>query len=257
MKSFSVQIPQYEGPLDLLLSIVRRNELPITDLPLAPIAAQYLAYIKEAEALDVNLGMEWIDIAARLIQWKSSSLLPVDPALPDPGASLVQELSRELKTFSDIELSEAKEFLADRNEERDRLWTRGTEDSFREPLPAEEEPFASLWTVRRKAQTIRNLFLRHREHPEPVYDVAEETVTIDEMLDWVRHRIEELEPGARVSSELWFAEMATVGRKIGLFLALLEVAMSSEVRLDASLGEHTFWIEPDTYRYHTDRDDSL
>ena len=73
MKAFAVQIPQYEGPLDLLLSIVRRNELSIADLPLAPIAAQYLAYIKEAEALDVNLGMEWIDIAARLIQWKSRS----------------------------------------------------------------------------------------------------------------------------------------------------------------------------------------
>ena len=257
MRSFAVQIPQYEGPLDLLLSIVRRNELSISDLPLAPIAAQYLAYIKEAEALDVNLGMEWIDIAARLIQWKSSSLLPADPALPDPGAAIAKELSRELKTLSEAQLSEAKEFLVDRSAELERLWARGAGESFREQPPVEEEPFASLWTVRRKAQTIRNLFLRHREHPEPVYDVPEETVTMDEMLDWVRQRIAELEPGARVSSELWFAEMATVGRKIGLFLALLEVAMSSEVRLDTSLGEHTFWIEPDTYRYHTDRDDSL
>ena len=82
MKPFAVQIPQYQGPLDLLLSIVRRSELSITDLPLAPIAAQYLAYIKEAEALDVNLGMDWIDVASRLIQWKSTSLLPVDPTLP-------------------------------------------------------------------------------------------------------------------------------------------------------------------------------
>ena len=256
MKPFAVQIPQYEGPLDLLLSIVRRNELPITDLPLASIAAQYLAYIKEAEALDVNLGMEWIDIAARLIQWKSTSLLPADPALPDAETALAEELNRELKTLSEAQLSEAKEFLVGRNEERERLWARGTGESVREPLSAQEEPFASLWTVRRKAQTIRNLFLRHREHPEPVYDVPEETVTMDEMLDWVRQRIAELEPGARVSSELWFAEMATIGRKIGLFLALIEVAMSSEVRLDGSLREHTFWIEPTTYRYHTDRDQS-
>ena len=115
MRSFAVQIPQYEGPLDLLLSIVRRNELSISDLPLAPIAAQYLAYIKEAEALDVNLGMEWIDIAARLIQWKSNSLLPADPALPDPGAALALELSRELKTLSEAQLSQAKEFLVGRS----------------------------------------------------------------------------------------------------------------------------------------------
>src|SRR5688572_2065495 len=122
MRSFSVQLPQYEGPLELLLSIVRRNELPITDLPLAPIAAQYLAYIREAEALDVNLGMEWVDMAARLIQWKSSSLLPADPTLPDPGAALVQELSHNLKTLSEAQLNEAKEFLFERSDELERTW---------------------------------------------------------------------------------------------------------------------------------------
>ena len=203
MKSFSVQIPQYEGPLDLLLSIVRRNELPITDLPLAPIAAQYLAYIKEAEALDVNLGMEWIDIAARLIQWKSSSLLPADPTLPDPGAALVQELSRELKTFSDIELSEAKEFLADRNEERDRLWTRGTEDSFREPLPAEEEPFASLWTVRRKAQSIRDIFRKRRQMQAAAYEMDLDSTSVEEMRIAALLELEEIERGVWFSSASW------------------------------------------------------
>ena len=94
MRSFAVQIPA-----------IRRTARPAVehrpaerttrsaDLPLAPIAAQYLAYIQEAEALDVNLGMEWIDMAARLIHWKSSfpapgrsSLCPI-PGLPSPGSS--------------------------------------------------------------------------------------------------------------------------------------------------------------------------
>ena len=203
MKPFAVQIPQYEGPLDLLLSIVRRNELPITDLPLAPIAAQYLAYIKEAEALDVNLGMEWIDIAARLIQWKSSSLLPADPTLPDPGAAIAQELSRELKTLSEAQLSEAKEFLADRNEERDRLWTRGTEDSFREPLPAEEEPFASLWTVRRKAQSIRDIFRKRRQMQAAAYEMDLDSTSVEEMRIAALLELEEIERGVWFSSASW------------------------------------------------------
>ena len=203
MKAFAVQIPQYEGPLDLLLSIVRRSELSIADLPLASIAAQYLAYIKEAEALDVNLGMEWIDIAARLIQWKSSSLLPADPALPDPGAAIAMELSRELKTLSEAQLSEAKEFLADRNEERERLWTRGTKDSFREPLSAEEEPFASLWTVRRKAQSIRDIFRKRRQMQAAAYEMDLDSTSVEEMRIASLLELEEIERGVWFSSASW------------------------------------------------------
>jgi len=240
VKPFAVQIPQYEGPLDLLLSIIRRNDLLIADLPLAPIAAQYLAYIQEAEALDVNLGMEWIDMAARLIHWKSSSLLPADPSLPDPRAAIAQELRRELKILSKAQLAQTKEFLADRGEERERIRTHSSTESVIER--PQDEPFASLWTIRRKSQTLRALFLQHRERPNSAYHITEESVTMDEMLDWVRHRITTFEPGARISGEVWFAEMATIDRKISLFLALLEVARSCALRLDEGQVEQTFWI---------------
>ena len=232
MRSFSVQIPQYEGPLNLLLSIVRRNELPIAELPLAPIAAQYLAYIKEAEALDVNLGMEWIDIAARLIQWKSSSLLPADPALPDPGTALALELSRELKTLSEAQLNEAKEFLVDRREEQERLWTHATEKSFREHLPVEDEPFASLWTVRRKAQTIRNMFRKRRQIQAAAHEMELNSTSVEEMRITALLELEAVERGMWVSSASWFTRAETIERRICLFLALLELAGSGVVRID-------------------------
>ena len=237
MKPFAVQIPQYEGPLDLLLSIVRRNELSITDLPLAPIAAQYLAYIKEVEALDVNLGMEWIDMAARLIQWKSSSLLPTDPTLPDPGAALAQEFSRELKTLSEAQLNEAQEFLVGRNEERDRLWTRGAEDSFREPFSAEEEPFASLWTVRRKAQSIRDSFQKRRRMPTAVFEMDSDSTSVEEMRIAALLELEEFERGVWFSSASWFIRANTLERKIHLFLALLELAGSGVLRIDQDTAD--------------------
>ena len=232
MKPFAVQIPQYEGPLDLLLSIVRRNELSITDLPLAPIAAQYLAYIKEVEALDVNLGMEWIDMAARLIQWKSSSLLPTDPALPDPGAALAQELSRELKTFSETHLSAAQEFLAGRSEESERLWTRGTEDSFREPLPAEEEPFASLWTVRRKAQSIRDMFQKRRRMQAAAYEMDLDSTSVEEMRIATLQELEEVNRGVWFSSASRVTKANTIERRVYLFLALLELVRDGIIRID-------------------------
>ena len=232
MRSFSVQIPQYEGPLNLLLSIVRRNELPIAELPLAPIAAQYLAYIKEAEALDVNLGMEWIDIAARLIQWKSTSLLPADPALPDPGVALAQEFSRDLKTLSEAQLSQAQEFLADRSEERERLWTRAVEDSFREQPLAEEEPFASLWTVRRKAQTIRNIFEKRRQMQAASLEMDLDSTSVEEMRIAALLELEEVERGVWFSAASWFTKAITKERKLFIFLALLDLAGNGVIRID-------------------------
>ena len=232
MKPFAVQIPQYQGPLDLLLSIVRRSELSITDLPLAPIAAQYLAYIKEAEELDVNLGMEWIDIAARLIQWKSSSLLPADPTLPDPGAAIAKELSRELKTLSEAQLNQAQEFLVGRSEELERLWTRAVEESFRELPPAEEEPFASLWTVRRKARTIRDIFRKRRQMQSAAYEMDLESTSVEEMRIAALQELEEVERGVWFSSASWFTKANTLERRICLFLALLDLAGNGVLRID-------------------------
>ena len=239
MRSFAVQIPQYEGPLDLLLSIVRRNELSISDLPFAPIAAQYLAYIKEAEALDVNLGMEWIDIAARLIQWKSNSLLPADPTLPDPGTALAQELSHELKTVSEDQRSAAKEFLADRNEEREQLWTRASEESFRELPPAEEEPFASLWTVRRKAQTLLDTFRKRRQLQNASYKMGLDATSVEEMRLTALLELEKVERGVWFSAASWFRKADTSERRICLFLALLELAFSGEVRIDQDAVDYS------------------
>lgn len=231
MKSFAVHIPEYEGPLDLLLSIVRRHELPITELPLAPIAAQYLAYIQEAEALDVNLGMEWIGMAAWLIHWKSSSLLPADPAMPDPGATLAHELRHELKTLSEAQLVEAKEFLVDQREELERVWAHSSENGFLEHPPL-EEPFASLWTVRRKAQTLRDTFRKRRQRPAAAYEMGLDATSMEEMRVVALLELEEVEPGVWFSSASWFIKANTLERRIHLFLALLELARSGEVQID-------------------------
>jgi len=229
VKSFAIHTPQYEGPLDLLLSIIRRNELSIADLPLAPIAAQYLAYIQEAEALDVNLGMEWIEMAARLIHWKSSSLLPSDPTLPDPGAAIAQELSHELKTLSEAQLVEAKAFLVDRTEELERTWTHSHAASVPE---GDEVPFASLWTIRRKAQTLRETFRERRQTQAAPYEMGLNSTSMEEMRVVALLELEGVEPGVWFSSDSWFIKANTLERRIHLFLALLELARSGEVQID-------------------------
>ena len=246
MKDFAVQIPEYEGPLDFLLSIVRRNEILITELQIAPIAAQYLAYIEAADALDVNLGMEWVEMAAKLIQWKSASLLPSDPALPDPEAELAKELRQELKSLSENELNQSREFLA--NQHAKSLQTIGFSDKEErlgavQDAPETEEP-ASLWTLRKKAQALRDLFQRRIRMQAATYELLSDSLSVEQMVQEAKEELKTMEPEKWFSAGAWLAKMGTSERKICLFLALLELSRSGILRIKQKDNEEEFLVKP-------------
>src|SRR5581483_8432957 len=80
---FAVSVSDvYEGPLDLLLDLIRKQDIDIYDIPIAKITAQYLAYVEKIRELDVNVAADFIYMAAVLIHIKSKMLLPRDPTLP-------------------------------------------------------------------------------------------------------------------------------------------------------------------------------
>src|SRR5580698_1436829 len=91
-------LEQYEGPLDLLLDLIRKQQIDIKDIPIATITSQYLGYMAKARELDIDLGAEFVYMAATLIHIKSKMLLPVDPELQkaieeeDPRQELVDRL---------------------------------------------------------------------------------------------------------------------------------------------------------------------
>src|SRR5499425_3951760 len=95
---FTVTVGQiYDGPLDLLLDLIRKQDIDIYDIPIAKITAQYLAYVENMKQLDVDVAAEFIYMASLLIHIKSKVLLPRDPDLPsdqqeDPRDELVQRL---------------------------------------------------------------------------------------------------------------------------------------------------------------------
>src|SRR2546430_4652558 len=77
---FAVSVDQvYDGPLDLLLDLIRKQDIDIYDIPIARITAQYLGYVEKIRQLDVNIAAEFIYMAAVLVQIKSRMLLPRDP----------------------------------------------------------------------------------------------------------------------------------------------------------------------------------
>src|SRR5499425_3636549 len=95
---FAVTVGEvYEGPLDLLLDLIRKQDIDIYDIPIARITAQYLAYVEKIRALDVNIAAEFIYMASVLIHIKSRMLLPRDPDAAaetedDPRSELVNRL---------------------------------------------------------------------------------------------------------------------------------------------------------------------
>ncbi|HSA64243.1 MAG TPA: segregation/condensation protein A [Nitrospira sp.] len=103
---YQVRIENFEGPLDLLLHLIKKNEINIYDIPIAMIAQQYLSYIEAMKDLNLTVAGEFLVMAATLLQIKSKMLLPVEESAeddedgPDPREELVRRLL-EYKTFKE------------------------------------------------------------------------------------------------------------------------------------------------------------
>ncbi|MBY0249423.1 MAG: segregation/condensation protein A [Nitrospiraceae bacterium] len=103
---YQVRVEKFEGPLDLLLHLIKKNEINIYDIPIALIAQQYLEYIEAMKDLNLNVAGDFLVMAATLLQIKSKMLLPADEAAldeedgPDPREELVRRLL-EYKTYKE------------------------------------------------------------------------------------------------------------------------------------------------------------
>ena len=111
------QVAQYEGPLDVLLDLIRKQQINIYDIPIAQITAQYLDYMQKALEMDIELGAEFVYMAATLIHIKSKLLLPSDPELEkispteDPRTELVDRLLEHERFKNAAEMLQQKRLL--------------------------------------------------------------------------------------------------------------------------------------------------
>ncbi len=136
----------YEGPLDLLLDLIRKQDIDIYDIPIAQITAQYLTYVERMRGLDVNVAAEFIYMAAVLIHIKSKMLLPRDPLAPadaqdDPRSELVNRLLEHEKFKS------AAQMLLQKQQIEDAIWSNPALKEFKDAEGTEPElrPTSSTW----------------------------------------------------------------------------------------------------------------
>ncbi len=220
---FSVSVQDvYDGPLDLLLDLIRKQNIDIYDIPIAKLTAQYLTYVERIKGLDVDVASEFIYMASLLIHIKSKMLLPRDPdAAPgeegDPREELVQRLL-EHERFKG-----AAQMLLQKQHIEEAVLTNSALKDFKDDEGTEPEIAADVIDLARTFQQILD-----RATNRPVLLVDEETVTVGQMIEYIRRRLLMEEKPLRLKRLL--QHTTSHNALVCTFLALLEL-----VRLQAIL----------------------
>ncbi len=232
---FSVQVGQvYDGPLDLLLDLIRKQNIDIYDIPIARITAQFLDYTHHLKQTDVDAAGEFIYMASLLIHIKSKTLLPRDPddALggdsEDPRRELVERLLEHER------FKAAAQMLLEKQQVEEATWTnpglknfrREAEDAGGEDAPLDPEAREIVADTVDLVRVFREVLARLRARP--VLNVDEESVTVAQMIEYVKRRL--LLEDRPVSLRRLLHNTHSERALICMFLAMLEL-----VRLQAVL----------------------
>jgi len=229
--TYKVKLEVFEGPLDLLLYLIKKEEIDIYDIPIARITDEYLQYLELMQLLDLNIAGEFLVMAATLLQIKSKMLLPKDPnqeeeALePDPRAELVRRLL-EYKKFK-----EAAGELSQMALKQKGYFPRLAPEKI--TYEAEKVEFfeASLFDL------ITAFTKVMKEIPKEIFhQVVKDEFTVTEKIHDIYHLL--VERPVLYFTEL-FRRATSKGEVITIFLALLELIKSKEVlaRQSAPFGE--------------------
>ena len=230
---YTVALETFHGPLDLLLYLVRRNEVDILDIPIARITDQFLEHVRVVREIDVEFAGEFLVMAATLMEIKSRMLLPADRGAggdddgPDPRRELVRQLL-EYRRFKDA--AAALEARAE---------SQGTRLPRREP----PEPLAPVGPVVRPVELwdLVSAFARlMRETQSP----AMATIQVDDTPQYVyegqvRDRVR---AEGRVPFHAVFTPPYTKPRLIGIFLAVLELVRRHGIGLEQDASDDTNWL---------------
>ena len=233
VSSFQIQLQQYEGPLDLLLDLIRKQQINIYDIPISKITAQYLEYMQKAMAMDIELGSEFVYMAATLIHIKSKLLLPRDPELEkimpeeDPRKELVDRLLEHERFRGAAQMLEQKRLI------EEAIWTNPQVDKL---MGEDQDPGLSV-TLFDLVKTLEAVLERAKNRP--IYEITGEEVTVPEMIQQLRNGFERVETGKSFSAREMFEKQKTRRAMICLFLAILEMVKRQAIELaqDEIFGE--------------------
>jgi segregation and condensation protein A len=218
---YRINLPSYEGPLDLLLDLIRKQEMDIHNIPIAKITEQYLDYLHQLEKLDIDVSADFIYMAATLIHIKSKMLLPVDPLLAaedqDPRDELVHRLLEHEK------FKNAAQLLYQKQQVEANVWSH-PDKSLYGGDEVQGELVVSLVDL---VKTFQQVLERRKEVPQ--FGLRHDTVSIAQMMDRLRQRL--VVTDDPVSLIEFFETCETRNAMIVALLAVLEMVRMQAVLL--------------------------
>ena len=219
---YKVKLEIFEGPLDLLLYLIKRDEIDIYDISLERITRQYLEYLQAFKELKIDIAGEFVVMAANLIYLKSRSLLPLDQQPPeedaeedDPRWDLIRQLI-EYKKFK-----EAAEQLHARAVQQEKIFTRDGGAIVEAPLRLAEVGIFQL------IHAFQNV-IKRVEARENLGEIFGERFTVSEKIDIILQRVAD---GAPLRFSDLFSDIAVRVEVVVTFLALLELIRLKQVRV--------------------------
>jgi len=216
---YKIHLDTYDGPLDLLLDLIKKQEIDIHNIPIAEITGQYLEYLHKLEQLDMDISADFIYMAATLIYIKSKMLLPPDPLAgpeeaEDPRADLVQRLVEHEKFKS------AAQLLHQRQQIEEHVWSK-PDLSLYEGEESEGELIVSLVDLVKVFQQV----LERRKEVVKI-DLHHNQFTVAQMMEMLRQQLVATEDGIQLIT--FFESCPSRHAMIVALLAVLEL-----VRLQA------------------------
>ncbi len=234
---YRVELQQFEGPMDLLLFFIKRDEIDVYDIPIARIADEYLAYVRVLEEIDLDGVGDFIYMAALLINIKARMLLPStetdeEGEQVDPRRELVERL------LEYVRFKEAADQLATRRERRREHFTRGDASEHRERVEEDHEVTvdASVYDL---VEALGEMLEEVEEEPELTHEVEPVEHTVE---DQQRYVLDRLASESRVSFRD-LVKQRTKGFVIATFLAVLELTRQHYLYLRLSDEQSDFVVE--------------
>jgi segregation and condensation protein A len=236
---FDVMVSQvYDGPLDLLLDLIRKQDIDIYDIPIARITAQFLAYVNQLKASDVDVAGEFIYTASLLIHIKSKMLLPRMPAGPDdvpedPRRELVERLLEHERFKNAAQMLQQKQML------EAATWTNPGVREFEQDAAAEPEVAADTTDL---VRIFRDIMERARKRP--TFNVQDDAVTVGQMIQFLARRLS-MEDKPIALREL-LSHSKSERALVAMFLALLELVRLQAVLLRQDRAFSEIFIKKNT-----------
>jgi len=243
-KKFEIDLPLFQGPFDLLLFFIERDELDIHDIPISKITDDFLGYIKRMEQLNVELASEFILVAATLMRIKSKMLLP-RPVLDeegneiDPREELVKHLL-EYKKYKSV-IGQLGEMEADRidRESRGNLMSEIRKLSQSVNVEAEMQDL-DLYKMMRVFEKVLDRY--ELEKNKPTHKIVQYPYTISGQKDFLKGKLRS-QKERKVSFVDLVKEKPEKIFVIFSFLAILELLQLGEVTIVLGEGFNNFWIQ--------------